>query len=681
MWLIRLVRHSSHPLGRPQTAEKAERATYAAYGTPELAELKEAVQASVMWLAVYVPYSTGPILTISRGSMGGGSTQCDWDNFFAAMMLGSDQKGFGLGVTAFAQTLGTRTVDGFVPNCASGFLKSRDRTEPIVGAKVLKAFVKRFGMTQTGWVVDWAFDKLYGWHDWAWDARRLVYGATGLIAPGTTPLAIPDPTNWGANTMQGARWETGMDNSPMYDGPDSASHNLSGPVLFSTTDHMMQLWDVGMTANLASDMLALAALGDEWCAAGGSLPSNTTEPCTAATKAKIATLKDRAGQLATLTQTELWSDTSAAFVNKMPKEPYNLSADTFYPRISPTSFYPLMTGVPTVEQANATVLTHLLNPTGFCVTPPEQWPPSVTPPTNNAVLLQSWQFPAPAPGPAPMPPTRVIICLAGDTGAGVGGVASCASAAKAGATFHRNESYAWSAQALNGESSSADRRHRVGGQPARDTADRTPLYLYTVNGNDTVLGRAGDFPASTRVSSTPVVWVAASEPQPGAWPLLLWRSASSVTPSGADWRVTGGPESANEVAGDRSRTWVVNATLGYALPLPTACYWGLPSISFDDPAFATPGSFVYWRGNAWAPLAMLVYWGLDHPAYANVASVQVARKGLANGYSKMWMETAWRPSRTVCENYCVHEAGGCCGDTFYHWGALAGFMTILEAGK
>ena len=44
--------------------------------------------------------------------------------------------------------------------------------------------------------------------------------------------------------MQGARWETGMDNSPMYDGPDGASHNKSGPIYFNTTTHLMQLMDV-----------------------------------------------------------------------------------------------------------------------------------------------------------------------------------------------------------------------------------------------------------------------------------------------------------------------------------------------------------------------------------------------------------------------------------------------------
>ena len=43
------------------------------------------------------------------------------------------------------------------------------------------------------------------------------------------------------------------------------------------------------------------------------------------------------------------------------------------------------------------------------------------------------------------------------------------------------------------------------------------------------------------------------------------------------------------------------------------------------------------------------------------------------------METARRPSHTVCENYCEHEQGGCCSDTFYHYGALAGFIKLLEA--
>merc|ERR1712224_1030693 len=55
------------------------------------------------------------------------------------------------------------------------------------------------------------------------------------------------------------------------------------------------------------------------------------------------------------------------------------------------------------------------------------------------------------------------------------------------------------------------------------------------------------------------------------------------------------------------------------------CYWGLPSISADDPAFPPLG---YWRGYVWGPMALLTYWGLQMPQYAGVDIVQTARKAL-----------------------------------------------------
>ena len=63
------------------------------------------MQASVNWLTVYVPYATGLMLTLSRGSMGGGNSQCDWDNFFASMMQGSDKRGRDLGFFNLTNTV------------------------------------------------------------------------------------------------------------------------------------------------------------------------------------------------------------------------------------------------------------------------------------------------------------------------------------------------------------------------------------------------------------------------------------------------------------------------------------------------------------------------------------------------------------------------------------------------
>ncbi len=450
----------------------------------------------------------------------------------------------------------------------------------------------------------------------------------------------------------------------MYDGPDVSSDNKSGPIFFNTTSHLMELMDVGMTANLASDMFALAAIGEIWCNTSGHPIATTTEgtsqvaaqthdhmpgseassSCGAIEREMIAKLLSRAQQLSELMQAHLWDDELGAFVNKMPAQAYNFSVDSFYQRLSPTSFYPLMAGMATAEQAERTVTEHLLNTTRFCLVPADRWPPSLSPPASDQVLLQSWQMPH-----------------SGDRNVCVG-VTDCDKLQRAGGHLQRNESLVWS-QAGSG---------------------RTPIYRFHLNAThgrgETVVGRIDDFPTADKISATPLFWVSTKSPpqHPGAWPVQLWKQTSkSGVGMNTMYRISGGPTSDQEF----SNGWTAVATLGYALPLPGACYWGLPSVSFDDPAFGSPGGFPYWRGNAWAPLAMLNYWGLRHQAYVNISAVQAARKGLANSYARMWMETAWRPSHTVCENYCVHEAGGCCGDTFYHWGALAGFMSILEAGK
>jgi len=167
-------------------------------------------------------------------------------------------------------------------------------------------------------------------------------------------------------------------------------------------------------------------------------------------------------------------------------------------------------------------------------------------------------------------------------------------------------------------------------------------------------------------------------PESGMWPLDLWYSAVEQRHV-----ISGSPDSnveVNNMIRDPSKGFKRQYRIGWSRPLPDGCYFGLPSVAFGDPAFATPGGFVYWRGRAWGPLAMLVYWGLAHPAYANVSSVTSARQGLAKAWNGLFMDTAWRRSHTVCENYNVAKAGGCTGDSFYHWGATAGFMSIVEAG-
>jgi hypothetical protein len=145
--------------------------------------------------------------------------------------------------------------------------------------------------------------------------------------------------------------------------------------------------------------------------------------------------------------------------------------------------------------------------------------------------------------------------------------------------------------------------------------------------------QAAPEPRFAKLGDAPVAYVFRRRPAAGYWPLELWygggaggngdngggggngRSGNgSPKYKGSRYRVVGNPISNTDV----SRGFTRNFTIGYVRPSHGACYWGLPSISFDDPAFATPGGFTYWRGHAWGPLAMLTYWSLAHPAYENV---------------------------------------------------------------
>ena len=117
-----------------------------------------------------------------------------------------------------------------------------------------------------------------------------------------------------------------------------------------------------------------------------------------------------------------------------------------------------------------------------------------------------------------------------------------------------------------------------------------------------------------------------------------------------------------------------------------SCYWGLPSISADDPAFPPLG---YWRGFVWGPMALLTYWGLAHPAYATLPLVAKARAALCAQMEALFLRQ-WRLNRHVCENFSPRKFGTvgrtgdnsteCTGMHFYHWGALTGFIGLLEAG-
>ena len=101
-------------------------------------------------------------------------------------------------------------------------------------------------------------------------------------------------------------------------------------------------------------------------------------------------------------------------------------------------------------------------------------------------------------------------------------------------------------------------------------------------------------------------------------------------------------------------------------------FWGeyvLPSISRKDPAFIEQQ---YWRGRIWAPLNAIVYHALKDAGLYKEAKL-LAEKG-----EKMMLQV-WEKERRIYENYGAIDGMGDSArqsDSFYHWGALLGYMAI-----
>ena len=99
--------------------------------------------------------------------------------------------------------------------------------------------------------------------------------------------------------------------------------------------------------------------------------------------------------------------------------------------------------------------------------------------------------------------------------------------------------------------------------------------------------------------------------------------------------------------------------------------WVIPVTPRNDPAF---GDNDYWRGRIWGPTNFLVYLGLREYDCADV------RKDLA-AKSRTLLLKDWLARGYIYENWnSVTGQGDDVGnsDKFYHWGALLGYITLLE---
>ncbi|MBK8881989.1 MAG: hypothetical protein IPN67_06245 [Bacteroidales bacterium] len=277
-------------------------------------EAFDAMQTILAWNVIYDPENDRMVTPVSRlwNTGWGGYVLFCWDNYFASYMYSvvSRQHAFANAIEITNEI----TKKGFVPNfAAAGNIKSRDRSQPPVGSMMVKEIYRAY---PEKWFLTELFDKLLVWNRW-WPEHRDDHG---LLCWGSDPYTmVPNQkTSYEMNNMQAAKFESGLDNSPMYDG-----------VEFDTITHMMKLADVGLTSLYIADCKALSDIALEL-----------------GKKEIAAELSERAEKYSASLQ-KLWNNDDGIFLNQ------NTGNGQISHRISPTNFYPLIAHAASQSQAEA----------------------------------------------------------------------------------------------------------------------------------------------------------------------------------------------------------------------------------------------------------------------------------------------------------------------------------------
>jgi hypothetical protein len=296
---------------------------YKKYGT--LASTYQAVQSVIGWNVIYDASNNRVIYPVSRiwnDNFGGQFVLFDWDTYFGALMAAMESKEL-----AYANAIEITkhiTPGGFIPNFAGSYNSgSFDRSQPPVGSMVFNQLYKKFNEK---WVLEYVYEDLLKWNRW-WPKNR---DNNGLLCWGSSLVEPPLKSDFATNQWQGAAYESGLDNSPMFDN-----------VPFNTNTHLLELADVGLTSLYVMDCDALAEI-----AALLRKDNDAKE------------LKER-GDSYRKNLGQLWDEKSGIYKNK------RTDTGEFSPRLSPTNFYPLLAKAPTQAQAERMVNEHLLNPDEF----------------------------------------------------------------------------------------------------------------------------------------------------------------------------------------------------------------------------------------------------------------------------------------------------------------------------
>jgi hypothetical protein len=215
--------------------------------TGENGPIIDAIQTTLGWDTIYEPEHGRVVSPVSRvwSVDWGGYVIFEWDNFFAAALASIGDRD--LAYANVVETLRGETPEGFVPNYArAGDWKSSDRSEPPVGAVTVLGLYRKF---HDRWFLQDTFAPLLSWNRW-WAQKRdrqgyLTWGSIGE----NQPVNLEDTSR---GTRQGAIFESGLDNSPMYDG-----------TAFDSGTGQLEVADVGLLSLYIADCDALSHIAHE----------------------------------------------------------------------------------------------------------------------------------------------------------------------------------------------------------------------------------------------------------------------------------------------------------------------------------------------------------------------------------------------------------------------------------
>jgi len=289
----------------------------------KLAAAYNAIQSGIAWNTIYEPKFDRLITTMARpwNERYGGFIVFGWDNFFisyASSLISKD-----LAYANFAEHMRSMTEGGFIPNDDRGNgTKSWDHSQPPVGSIMLKEIFKRY---RDRWLLEASFDDLLTWNRW-WLKSRL----NGDLLSHGSDLARNPYKQEDIHTWTTAAYESGMDDSPMYD-----------EVPFNPEKNMLELQDVGLNSLYIADCNALAEIAE--------VLGRTND---------VHELHTRAEQFSKA-MAILWDKETGLYLNR------RTDTGELSKRMSPTMFYPLLARLPQPERAESMVENHLLNPTEF----------------------------------------------------------------------------------------------------------------------------------------------------------------------------------------------------------------------------------------------------------------------------------------------------------------------------